>query len=266
MAMGADEPTLLVFAISHYCEKARWALDRIGIRHHLRAVAPGAHVRVLRRLGAAERTVPLLHLADGTLIQGSSQIIDWAIAEHANGRVSGAALPTGGDPMIEARLDDRFAGPLVHWYYSETLPVAPRGMRRIFSAGLGTVERIGLRLTWPVMRRAMVHGMALGPERARAELPKIEAELDWIDGLVTGGVLAAAEAPPGRLEITAAALLAPIVLPPEHPHYADLPIPPALRRQIDAWQDRPCFGWTRTLYAQHRWAHHRSARQAVSAR
>jgi glutathione S-transferase len=30
-----SEPVLYVFAISHYCEKTRWALDHFGIAYRL---------------------------------------------------------------------------------------------------------------------------------------------------------------------------------------------------------------------------------------
>jgi glutathione S-transferase len=34
-------PQLYVFAISHYCEKARRALDYLGIEHEIKYLAPG---------------------------------------------------------------------------------------------------------------------------------------------------------------------------------------------------------------------------------
>lgn len=73
-------PELYLFPISHYCEKARWALDHHGIAHRVRDLAPGPHGLVLRRMGARGSTVPVL-LVEGALIQGSAAIVDWADAQ-----------------------------------------------------------------------------------------------------------------------------------------------------------------------------------------
>ena len=67
---------LLTIPISHYCERARWALDHRGItyeeRQHLQAFIHGA----LRRSGAG-RTAPALITPDGVLKE-SADIIRWA--------------------------------------------------------------------------------------------------------------------------------------------------------------------------------------------
>ena len=74
-------PVLYVFAISHYCEKARWTLDYLGLDYTLRHLAPGAHRRLANKLGAPASTLPILVLGDedgDKFIQGSSAIINWA--------------------------------------------------------------------------------------------------------------------------------------------------------------------------------------------
>ena len=53
-------PVFYVFNISHYCEKARWALDHFGIEHEARHVMPGAHRLIAKKLGAKRGSVPFL--------------------------------------------------------------------------------------------------------------------------------------------------------------------------------------------------------------
>lgn len=60
-------PVLYVFNISHYCEKARWALDYFGIQHEARHVMPGAHRIIAKKLGARRGSVPFLQTDDGRL-------------------------------------------------------------------------------------------------------------------------------------------------------------------------------------------------------
>lgn len=69
-------PLLLTLPPSHYCERARWALDRSGIRYIEERLAPGAHILRLKRLGAATTSLPLLLFPDGSICQGSDLILD----------------------------------------------------------------------------------------------------------------------------------------------------------------------------------------------
>jgi len=73
--MPSITPVLYVFAISHYCEKARWTLDYLGIDYELRHVAPGEHGQIAKKLGAPRTSVPYLSTGD-EVIQGSADIID----------------------------------------------------------------------------------------------------------------------------------------------------------------------------------------------
>jgi Glutathione S-transferase, N-terminal domain len=49
---------LYVFAISHYCEKARWALDHYGIDYELEYTMPGANRKIAKKLGAKSGSLP----------------------------------------------------------------------------------------------------------------------------------------------------------------------------------------------------------------
>ena len=44
-----DKPILYIFNISHYCEKARGALDHFGIAHQPQHVMVGTHRRIYVR-------------------------------------------------------------------------------------------------------------------------------------------------------------------------------------------------------------------------
>src|SRR6516165_7266581 len=66
---------LYQFTFSHYCEKARWALDHKGIAYQPINLLPGSHLRTVRRL-TPDRGLPVL-LDDATVIQDSSAIITY---------------------------------------------------------------------------------------------------------------------------------------------------------------------------------------------
>lgn len=80
-------PVLYIFAISHYCEKARWALDYLNIEYRLQHISPITHVKFVRGLGVADTSLPVL-TAGSLSVQGSSRIIDWAEAQGRPGKNS----------------------------------------------------------------------------------------------------------------------------------------------------------------------------------
>ncbi|HEX2734297.1 MAG TPA: glutathione S-transferase family protein [Polyangiaceae bacterium] len=74
------QPLLYVFTVSHFCEKARWALDYKGIGYQLRTVLPGPHRLTVPKLAPTSR-VPVL--VDGaTTLQDSGPIIDYIDELH----------------------------------------------------------------------------------------------------------------------------------------------------------------------------------------
>src|SRR3954470_18763862 len=69
-----DAPVLWHLKVSHYNEKARWALDYKQVPHVRRAAAPGRHRAIALRLTGAS-TFPVLVL-DGEAIGDSTRIIE----------------------------------------------------------------------------------------------------------------------------------------------------------------------------------------------
>ena len=51
---------LYQFAISHYSEKVRWALDHKGIRYQPVNLLPGQHMATIRKLTGQSSSVPVL--------------------------------------------------------------------------------------------------------------------------------------------------------------------------------------------------------------
>jgi glutathione S-transferase len=93
------KPILYVFPISHFSEKARWALDRANFSYELKLLTPGEHIPLLKGI-ASETSLPVLQMADQT-IQGSSKIIDH-IDEQAFG-----AITTPEELEMESKIDEQ---------------------------------------------------------------------------------------------------------------------------------------------------------------
>src|SRR3954462_6264996 len=70
---SGSPPVLWHLKVSHYNEKARWALDYKRVPHVRRAAIPGRHAKIARQLWAGT-TFPVLEL-DGQVIGDSTLII-----------------------------------------------------------------------------------------------------------------------------------------------------------------------------------------------
>jgi glutathione S-transferase len=245
------QPVLYVFAISHYCEKARWALDHYGIDYRLNYTMPGANRKIAKKLGAKSGSLPFLQIGSHA-VAGSDAIIDWGELH----RKPGSASLNGSDPdavrTIEKRLDDVIGVHVRRYYYSDALLNDPASVRPIFSRDLPLLQRLGVTLAWPKIVPIMIKGMDLGVPQGLESRDILLRELDWLDALLSDGRAFLHDDQLTRADITAASLLAPLVNPAKHPAYSALKLPEELAATIADWQDRPSLKWVRQIYAQHR--------------
>src|ERR1700683_4704908 len=114
---------LVTIPISHFCEKARWALDRAEVdyveRPHLQLI----HIFAARLAGGGG-TVPVFVSANGGALAESAAILRWTDTQVESER----RLYPEGDlgaqaASLEAWLDGGFGPDGRLWLYHETLPV-----------------------------------------------------------------------------------------------------------------------------------------------
>jgi glutathione S-transferase len=246
-----NKPVLYVFAISHYCEKARWALDYQGIDYEICFLAPGAHRVKSKKLGASKSSLPILVVGD-LLIQGSSEILDWA--EVNKPADPPTLIPQNSEQarQIEQRLDDVLGVHVRRYYYSEALVDYPDTVRPIFTRDLTGLAKITTSIGWGMIRKIMIKGMDLGPEQHLESKALVDQELDWLDGVLSDGRQYFFADKFSRVDITAASLLAPLILPRQHHTYSMIETPPKVTVDCAAWRQRPCLQWAERLYETRR--------------
>jgi glutathione S-transferase len=246
------KPVLYIFAISHYCEKACWALDYLNIDYNITHVAPGIHQRITKQLGAPRSSLPIL-VANGQTVQGSAQIIDWADAAASTDSKQLTPNNARGECLeIEKRLDETAGVHIRRYYYSEALVDHPETVRPIFTKDLPRMQKILVGATWSVVRKRMIVFMDLGPEQGQDSKRIVDDELSWLDGMLSDGRQVLAGDQFSRADITAASLLAPLALPKQHPTYADIRLPPNFATDLENWKNRPSLNWVREMYAKYR--------------
>lgn len=235
-------PLLLTLPPSHFCERARWALDRHGIVYDEQRLAPGAHILRVRRLGASATSLPLLLFDDGSFCQGSDRILDWT------------GMP-GGDPEIERRLEQLTAPLIRRCLYAGLLADPRSGIRNVLLRATSMRQAIIGRATWPLLRRVMIAGMNARPDVLPDLIAQVDHELDWLDLTLSerGDHLVGKDF--GRADLTAASLLAPIALLQVEPVgsiSAGIRWPQSLAPSLERWSGRPTVQWVRHVYADNR--------------
>jgi glutathione S-transferase len=176
---GAAPPcTLITIPISHYCEKARWALDRAGVAYRERAHLQILHWVAARRAGGG-RTVPVLVCGDRVLGE-SADIVAYADS-------CGAGLRSA-DPAVRALTDEFDAGLGPHgraWMYDsmrgETALVARYG-----PTGVPAWQRRALPLTFPLVRRVIDRYLDITPSSAAASLDEVRSVFDSVAARLAG--------------------------------------------------------------------------------
>ncbi len=246
-------PILYIFNISHYCEKARWALEHFGIDHEARPVMVGKHRKIAKALGAKRGSVPYLQIGD-TVVTDSAAIIDWCETQSTDHAKSLAGADADAEQVraIEKRLDTVAGVHVRRFFYSDALSHAPNAVRPLFTQGLPLLERIMVRLIWSRVVGMMQKGMDLGIQQGQESRAIVEAELDWLDSLLADGRPYLTGSQFTRADLTAASLLAPLVSPKEHPLDDAIAFPPLVASAMQAWAERPSMHFIRRVYAAHR--------------
>jgi glutathione S-transferase len=236
--------------ISHYNEKARWALDYKRIPHLRKVPIPGVHgLRALVLTRGAQRRLPVLDL-DGRRIGDSTAIIAALEEYQPDPPLYPRDLAQRARALeLEDWFDEQLAPPLRLYLWHHTLDDADAVTSALFTRPSPGRERL-LRLTAPVARRAVRADFRINEATARAAreqivaaMDKLESELQPSGYLVGEGFTVA--------DLTAAALFTPLLAPPERPYLPRDVAPPIreLRAQLSA---RRGGEWVADMYARHR--------------
>lgn len=237
--------TLYTFGPSHYCEKARWALDLCGVPYREVRWAPGPHLLAVRRIAAAT-TVPILDHGNG-VIQGSCPIMDWL---EASGSVSWDTSPEQSADVarLSARANEGIGVAVRRLLYATGLPREPTRIARELFDGVSWRQRAGAWAMWPVTRRLMMKSMHAAPADIPEARARVERDLDALDATLGDGRRFLVGDRLSRADIATASLLAPLARPRRHPVCRGKAPWAAYRQIVDRTRDRPCLRWTARIY------------------
>jgi glutathione S-transferase len=241
------------FPLSPFCEKTRWNLDLKGLDYTVRNLFPGRHARINRRLVPGRSSVPLL--IDRELVIHDSS----AIALYLEETYPGKPLLPGDDGLrsLVLALENYFdssVGPSVrHWCYGQLLGRRGRATEVFFA-------EYSSRTRW-------LMGHVLGrlfERRLAATFPPDAEALEQVERIMLEGLERlenVTERDPDRYlvgegmtlaDVTAAALLAPIIGPPNSPWSASEPLTAPMLEMRERLRARPGGQWVLRRYAHDR--------------
>jgi glutathione S-transferase len=244
---------LFTIPISHFCEKARWALEHTGVRYRERAHVQGIHQLVARRAGGGS-TVPVL-VCGATVLTDSA-----AIVAYADSRAPAARRLYPADPAraaearaLEREFDERLGPHGRRWMYH-----AMRGQRRLVLAyaptGVPAWERWALRAGYSAMVRAIDRHLEITQASATASLTEVRAVFDDVAARLADGRQFLLGERFGAADLTFAALSAAVLVPRQYgvplpqPHE----LPASMAAVVHELRAHPAGAHALALFRDHR--------------
>jgi glutathione S-transferase len=216
-ASRSDAPLRLhSISFSHYTEKVRWCLDRLGV-----AYEEVPNVGILGVL-VTGRTVPALEVPPGlTRIGDSPRILRYLWGEYG-GRLpferTAFLEPTPATLELEQFLDRRLGNDVRVWVYSRVFARRELTLRSwgAEEMRIPAWQRALLKAFAPLLRFAVRRMLGVTPARAVRALERTRESFDRVDAMLADGRPYLMGEALGYVDITFASLAALAVLPPEY--------------------------------------------------
>ena len=243
--------TLITIPFSHYCEKARWALQYCRVPFVERGHLPLAHVVPMRRAGG--RTLPVLARAGETPLCDSTEIVGWADSQATpERRLFGDERMRARAEALEDMLHEKLGPATRAWVYGHGLS-QPDALSATIAPSLSPLQRRVAPWLLSMARPLMTRRYRLSRGRVQEAMRAIEstfisvAETLGDRKFLVGDAFSAAD-------LTFAALAAPVLLPDEHPSLSpDLgTLPDEMRQFIERMRLTPAGKFALKMYRWHR--------------
>lgn len=249
--------TLFSFAMSHYSEKVRWALQVSQLPFREVILTPVFHVWPALRMGGLGRSaLPIVRetRANGKRlhVQDSTEILLWLDKRFGPLDIVPSTRAMREECLaIEDRFDSigrdvarfLYLGGFKHdakvldLWVKHTRPDQARWIRRWY----------------PLIKWVFIKRHKVTPEASALSEQRIQQAMAWLEGRISDGRLYLVGPRLSVADITAAALLAPLACPAQHPIYGDAEYITMMRPIGASWRsDRPALDWVRRMYDLHR--------------
>lgn len=245
--------TLVTIPISHFCEKARWALERAGLEYSEQRHIQIVHIAAAKRAGGG-RSTPVLRTPEGSF--GDSTAILQYADDHGPPQLR--LYPRDEPSRTEVMtLEDRFDAVLGpesrRWLYYEVFKDA----RRFSSynlAGVPAWERRIFPFVLAPAKAVIRNRLDISPATAAESLRLVNQEFDFVAGLLADGRRYLVGDRFSAADLTFAALSAPLVAPIQYGTRLPQPdvMPASMSKLVHAWREHPAGVFALRMFAQER--------------
>ena len=244
---------LITIPPSHYCEKARWALEKAGIPYREEGHPPFLH-RLATKLAKGQGSTPVL-VAGRRVLPDSTDILEFIHLEHAE---NWRPYPLDSQLRVEAEeleeLFDTRLGPHTRRLAYYHLLQHNKLFLDASLAGVGGLESTLFKVIAPLVKKLMRVGMKIDGAGAERSLGYIRTVFDTVGEVLSDGRLFLVGKSFGAADLTFAALAAPVLLPR---NYGSLlpsldEVPPELLGQIEEFRSSPAGTFALRIYRDHR--------------
>lgn len=244
---------LITIPISHYCEKARWALERLEINYMEERHIQGFHYPRTYWV-SGNPNVPVLVDAGKVVVDST------AILKHLDQYAApmDRLYPESADEREQVeQLEDLFDEVLGvesrRWAYFHFLPDR-RVVRRLAAQGVPRLEAIMLTVVFPFLRmfaswllQPTASNVEAGLEHCRRIVKQVDALLSDGRKYLVGGKFSAAD-------LSLACMMAPLIMPREYgvrlPELDEMPA--AMRSVVLEFRNSPTGEYVLRLFREHR--------------
>jgi len=250
--MPHDRPLLISIPTSHFCEKARWALERAGVDFEERGHLPYFSRLATLRAGRWS-SVPLLRVDDQVLAD-STDILRWV-----DERTEPAQRLYPDEPELRhtvQELEERFdegvglAARVIG--YALILP-HNRLALRVARRGVPMFEWLGLAVSLPLAKLGLRRMYGLGPAGVEKARKLLEGELASVSSLLADGRSHLTGERFTAADLTFAALLAPAIFPPGATGLPAIDeLPGAARDEVERYRATRAGAYALRLFAEER--------------
>jgi glutathione S-transferase len=244
---------LLTIPISHFCEKARWALERAGLDYVEERHVQGIHQIVARRAGGG-KTMPVLVTEEGVFGE-SEEILRYADERIDEERRLFPAGERQRDEILElCRWLDEGLGPDGRrLMYAHMLP-QKRLMLRFNNQGVPRWEGTFMTALWPVVTRFANRELGMTATTIRDDEPRVWKAFDTIAERLADGRPHLCGDRFSAADLTFACLAAAVLVPPEYGVRLPQPeeLPDDLARDIRTFREHPAGAYALELFRTER--------------
>jgi glutathione S-transferase len=241
-----EQCELITIPISHYCEKARWALDRARIPYRERAHLQVVHWFHVKRAGGGW-TAPVLRCGSMSLSE-SADIVRWADSRGDLGLYA-----SNDAAALEREFDERLGPHGRRWMYD-----AIRGssglVRKYGVTGVPAWERRAVPAAFGLVTRVIDRYLKITPESAAESLRVVREAFDSVGSRLSDGRAFLVGDRFSAADLTFAALSASVLMPPEYgvPLPSPDELPARMASVVRELRDHPAGQFALALYRRER--------------